>query len=342
MSNNLGIFLNNTNSEIKLNINIINYNNLKNNFQNIIIIDINNEYSETLNSYIKDDNEKNDFNIKIIKYEIDDKYLKNDFDDFEGNKIMNILSDLKYVEYNYITFINDNYIYCENLKDYFNYVNNHKLEFYSYSDSTEHKYHFQLYLFSIKSTSIPKLLDLLNKNYNNTELLFKIPEIFSEKMPYLKIGYLKYNLENNIFYNNNKDIYKDLIESKLLPIININRLYFIKNNFKDITLYNIPSDFDINVYRSDDLGNLSNEDIEKHFINHGQFEFRLYKKNNFIYPDYIRFFLKKYKILNYFDVPDDFDLLKYRTNNEDLKDLSIKRLILHWVNYGYNEQRSYK
>jgi hypothetical protein len=321
---------------------MVNYNNLKNNFQNIIIIDVNNEYSEKLNSYIKYDNEKNKHNIKIIKYDIDDKYLKNDFDDFEGNKIMNILSDLKYVDYNYITFINDNYIYCENLNDYFNYVNNHKLEFYSYSDSTENKYHFQLYLFSIKSTSVHKLLDLLNKNYNDNELLFKIPEIFSEKMPYLKIGYLKYNLENNIFYNNNKDIYKELIENKLLPIININRLYFIKNNFKDITLYNVPSDFDINIYRSNDLANLNNEDIEKHFINHGQFEFRLYKKNNFIYPDYIRFFLKKYKILDYFDVPDDFDLLKYRTNNEDLKDLSIKRLILHWINYGSNEKRSYK
>ena len=117
MSNNLGIFLNNTNSEVKYNINIINYNNLKNNFKNIIIIDINNEYSEQLNSYIKDDNEKNDYIIKIIKYEMDNKYLKNNFDDFEGNKIMNITNDLKYLDYNYITFINDNYIYCENLKD---------------------------------------------------------------------------------------------------------------------------------------------------------------------------------------------------------------------------------
>ena len=129
MSNNLGIFLNNTNSEVKYNTNIINYNNLKNNFQNIIIIDVNNKYSEKLNSYIKDDNEKSNYNIKIIKYEMDDKYLKNNFDDFEGNKIMNILNDLKYLDHNYITFINDNYICCENLIGYFVYVNNLKLEF---------------------------------------------------------------------------------------------------------------------------------------------------------------------------------------------------------------------
>jgi hypothetical protein len=340
MSNNLGIFLNNTNSEVKYNINIINYNNLKNNFQNIIVIDINNEYSEKLNNYIKDDNQKNDYIIKIIKYEMDNKYFKDIFDDFESNKIMNILNDLKYVDYNYITFINDNYIYCGNLKDYFDYVNNHKLEFYSYTDSTENKYHFQLYLFSINSLSVIKLLDLLNKNDN--DILFKIPEIFLEKMPYLKIGYLKYNLGNNIFFNNHIDIYKDLIEHKLLPIININKLYLIKDNFKDTTMYTIPIDFDINFYKSADLSHLDNEEIEKHFINHGQFEFRLYKKNNFIYNDYLRVFLKQYNILNYFDVPDDFDLLKYRANNEDLKDLSFKKLIIHWVNYGYNEQRIYK
>lgn len=362
MSNNLGIFLNNTDSEIKLNINIINYNNLKSNFENVIIIDINNSYSEKLNNYIKDDNNNNnkdnnndenndnkddnenkntnENNLKIIKYEMDNKYLKNNYDDFDSNKIVNILNNLKYTDYNYITFINDNYIYCENLKDYFDYINKHQLEFYSYTDSTEYKYHFQLYLFSIKSTSVFKLLELIN--IDNNELLFKIPNIFDTKMPYLKIAYLKYNLENNIFYNNHKDLYKDLVENKLLPIININRLYFIKNNFKDINFYNIPNDFDINIYKTNDLIHLNDEEIVKHFINHGQYEFRLYKKNNYIYPEHIRYYLKKYEILNYFDVPDDFDLIKYRDNNQDLKNLTIKNIILHWVNYGFNEKRIYK
>jgi hypothetical protein len=335
MSNNLGIFLNNTDSEIKYNINVINYNNLKCNFENIIIIDINNSYSEKLNNYIKDDDDK----IKIIKYENDNKYLKNNYDDFDSAKIFALINNSDHQLYDYITFINDNYIYIDNLKDYFDYVYKHELEFYSYTDSTENNYHFQLYLFSIKSTSIFKLIDLL-ENENN-ELLFKIHTIFDEKMPYLKTAYLKSNLKNNIFFNNN-DIYKDLVENGLLPIININRLYSIKNNFQDINYYNIPKDFDINVYKTYDLNHLNDEEIVKHFINYGQHEFRLYKKNNNIYPEYIRNILKKYNILEYFDIPDDFDILKYREKNEDLKGLSIKKIILHWVNYGYYEKRNYK
>ncbi len=340
MSNNLGIFLNNTDSEIKYNINVINYNNLKSNFDNIIVIDINNNYSEKLNNYIKNDE---DF-VKIINYEMDNKNLKNNYDDFDSNQIFRLIDSSNYFDhlsYNYITFINDNYIYCSDLKDYFDYVNNHNLDFYSYTDSTEKKYHFQLYLFTINSKSLYKLVDLINSN--NNELLFNIHNIFDKKMPYLKIAYLKSNIESNIFFNTKDDIYKNLVENGLCPIININRLHFIKNNFQDVIHYETPKDFDINIYRNnDDLNHLNDEAISKHFIHHGQYEFRLYKKNNNIYPEYIRYFLKKYNLLNYFDIPDDFDIVKYRDNNEDLKGFTIKRIILHWVNYGSNEGRSYK
>lgn len=329
---NLGIFLNNTNSEIKYNINLINFNNLKNNFDKIILVDIDNEYSNRLNTILKSTNEN------IVSYDIDNKYVKDSNNDFDINLIVNVLNNIDCNEYNYLSFINDNYIYIDSLKNYFDYVIKHKLEFYSYSDSTEHKYHFQLYLFSIQSNSICKLL--LNKDDNN--LLFRIKNIFESKMPFLKIAYLKCNLENNIFYNFKKEVYKKLLKKNLLPIININSLYFMKNNFRDINYILIPDDFDINIYKSDDLKDFNDEEIINHFINHGQYEFRLYKKYNTLYPDYIRNILKKNNILEYFDVPDDFDLLKYREKNEDLKNLSIKQLILHWINYGFYEKRIYK
>jgi len=329
---NLGIFLNNTNSEIKYNINLVNFNNLKNNFDKIILVDIDNEYSKKLNTILKSSNEN------IVSYNIDNKYVKDSNNDFEINLIINVLNIIDCNEYNYLSFINDNYIYTDTLKNYFDYVIKHKLEFYSYSDSTEHKYHFQLYLFSIQSKSVYKLL--LNKDDNN--LLFKIPDIFESKMPFLKIAYLKCNLENNIFYNFKKEIYKRLLKKNLLQIININALYFMKNNFKDINYVIIPDDFDINIYKTDDLKDFNDEEIMNHFINHGQYEFRLYKKNNTLYPDYIRNILKKNNILQYFDVPDDFNLLKYREKNEDLINLSIKQLILHWINYGFYEKRDFK
>lgn len=329
---NLGIFLNNTNSEIKYNINLVNFNNLKNNFDKIIVVDIDNEYSNRLNTILKSSNEN------IVSYDIDNKYVKDSNNDFEINLIVNVLNNIDYNEYNYLSFINDNYIYIDTLKNYFDYVYKHQLEFYSYSDSTEYKYHFQLYLFSIQSKSIYKLL--LSKD--DDDLLFKIKDIFESKMPFLKIAYLKCNLENNIFYNFKKEIYKKLLKKNLLPIININSLYIMKNNFKDINYVIIPDDFDINIYKSDDLKDFNDEEIINHFINHGQYEFRLYKKHNTLYPDYIRNILKKNNILEYFDVPDDFDLLKYREKNNDLQKLSIKQLILHWVNYGFYEKRIYK
>ena len=78
---NLGIFLNNTNSEIKYNINLVNFNNLKNNFDKIILVDIDNEYSNRLNTILKSSNEN------IVSYNIDNKYVKDSNNDFEINLI---------------------------------------------------------------------------------------------------------------------------------------------------------------------------------------------------------------------------------------------------------------
>ena len=57
MTKKIGIFINNTDSIIKYKININNYNNLKQNFTIIIIIDINTKYSNNLKSYIEKDTE---------------------------------------------------------------------------------------------------------------------------------------------------------------------------------------------------------------------------------------------------------------------------------------------
>jgi len=100
---NLGIFLNNTNSEIKYNINLVNFNNLKNNFDKIILVDIDNEYSKKLNTILKSSNEN------IVSYNIDNKYVKDSNNDFEINLIINVLNIIDCNEYNYLSFINDNY-----------------------------------------------------------------------------------------------------------------------------------------------------------------------------------------------------------------------------------------
>ena len=450
MKNKLGIFLNNTNSKIKICVNINNYYKLKDNFDHIIILDINNVFSKKLkniilkninnitdntinnkiinddsinddsinddsinddivfddiindditnnditndditndditNSDIKNNDLKNDdiinnsvinnelnntdnkekinyekknifnkfektnrfynkdyFNKKnkIYKYILNNNLKKNDFDDLAKDNIINILNNLDYKKFDYITFINDNYIYCENLKDYFNYVNKYQLDFYSYTDSTEYIYHFQLYLFTIKSSSVLKFKKFINTTIDEN-IVFKIHLLFEKKMPFLKIAYLKNNIDNNIFHNTK--FFYELIKKKILPIINLNMLFSIKNNYKYTFYQNIPEYFDIDIYKSNkDLAHYNDEQLYSHFLNYGQYEFRVFSNYNYVLPKFIRNYLKEYNILIYFDVPEDFNVFKYREYNSDLNNLNIRDLLIHWINYGYYEDRKY-
>lgn len=357
MKNHLGIFFNNTNTDLKFDININNFNNLQKNFDNIIVVDINNDFSKKLRTkIIKDEyddkyddkyNENTNIfenNSKIQKYFLDNLFLKKDSEDYNFKDIIHILGNINYVNYNYITFINDDYIYCDNLTEYFKYVNNHNLDLYSYTDSTENKYHYQLYIFTISVEYIDNFINLVNSKKDYKKILFRLPTIFENKMPFLKTAFLNDNINNNIFYNSNT--YKYFFEEKILPIININYLSYLKNNYKYIIHDTIPDDFDINIYKSSkDLESFPDDFLYEHFLNYGQFEFRKYNDLNnssYVLPYYLRSVLKKYNLLHFFDIPDDFNIYKYRENNTDLQSFDENKLVLHWLNYGYNEQRIYK
>lgn len=334
MSSNLGIFINSTDSELKLAINLNNINKLKSNFHFIVIIDIENEYSLKLKELVDE---------KIVyKFILNNKYPNSKFEDFNSEKIKYAFENLEYINYNndfYITFINDNYIYADSLSDYFNYVKDHNLEFYSMTDSTEERYHYQLYLFSLKSTSVDKFRDFI-KIYNHN-IHFDIIKIFDNKIAYLKIAYIDINYENNIFYNNNI-LYETLVKKKLLPIININKINNIIKNFKNTIFNIIPTNFDIEIYRSHkDLSDLNDDKLYNHFLSYGQYEPRIYSNNNFILPVYIRDLLKDCNLLYYFDVPDDFNLENYSARYPDLKGKNSKELLFHWVLYGSRESRIY-
>jgi hypothetical protein len=282
MKNNLGVFLNNTKSETNYNINIHNFNILKNNFDNIIILDCDNKLSQKFKNLIYKKN-----NSKIIKYIINNKYIKDNLNDFDIENIiyaLNNINDLYKDEYKFITFINDNYIYCDNLKNYFNYVNIHNLNFCSYTDSTENNYHYQLYLFTVMSSYINKLIT--NIQQNNTNIL----SIFDNKMPFVKVAYLNDNINCNIFYNNK--LYIELIKNKMLPILNINILYYtienniilnkyirdILHNYKLLDNFGIPHNFNILKYKeyNNDLINLEESELMDHWFRYGRNENRQY------------------------------------------------------------------
>lgn len=327
--NNLGVFLNNTDSEIKLNINKYNFNKLKDNFDFIIILDIDNIFSKNLKNMIN--------NRNIIKYILNNDSIKTNENDLNYNKIKCILQDLLNLNYeniSYVTFISDNYIYLEDLQEYFEYINKHDLDFYSFTDSTENFYHFQLYLFSINTKVLNQFLNIFNENIENNELV--IDKLYNKKMPYLKIAYILNNIEKNIFYND--DLYENLLKSYLLPIISINRLIAIQKNFKYLIHSKIPENFDLNIYSNhDDLKNFSKEKLYEHFLNYGQFEIRKYSEYEYILPSYLREFLIKENLITLFDLPKNFDIYKYRDENPNLMNLNKFDLLMYWINYGKNK-----
>ena len=242
---------------------------------------------------------------------------------------------------NYLTFISDSYIYCNNLSDYFDYINDHNLDFYTYTDSSEKKYHYQLYFFSVSYNSFDIFKEYIIVNENNKDIEFDIYKIFKNKMPFLKIAYVNDNISNNIFYN--YKLYKILLNNKLLPIINITYLYHYRNNFNVIIHTTIPYNFNIEIYRKyADLKDKSDVFLHNHFLLNGQFENRSYSEDgNYILPNFIREILKSFNLLYFYDVPDNFSTIKYKQYNRDIESLSDRDLYLHWINYGKNEDRVY-
>jgi hypothetical protein len=323
----IGIFLNNTDSELKYKINISNYNKLKNNFDVIIIIDIDNEYSNKLKNNLFNNDKK------IIYYILDNQYI-NDYKE----EIIIALKKIVNINYDYATFINDKYIYLNDLKDYFNYVIEKNIEFCPYADSSEIFYHYELYLFTIDIKKVDVFLNhILNNDLDNSS---NLNNIFNSILPYLKCAYIKNNINTNIFYNDK--IYNKLLDNNILPILSLENLYYRINiyeyDYNASDYKEIPEHFDINIYKKNkDLENLPESFLLNHFIKYGQYEHRKFsKKNNYInyiLTNSIRNKLKEIDLLYKFDVPDDFNVY-----NHMKKEGSEKNTILEFIGHKLEEE----
>jgi hypothetical protein len=82
--------------------------------------------------------------------------------------------------------------------------------------------------------------------------------------------------------------------------------------------------FDPKIYKqlNPDLLNLSDEELIKHYLNHGIVEKRVFPHNNIL--------------------PIDFDVKVYKTLHPDLSNFNDRELILHYINHGSKEKRIYK
>jgi hypothetical protein len=132
-------------------------------------------------------------------------------------------------EYKFTVFINDSIIITHPIKYYLNVAAEKSVELFGYNDSTQNNYHYQSYLFTIRSNCLKKFINMYNSKrhlvYNASNVVeqyeLKMLQHFSKKDCLLKLG--NHNYQKNIFFTNDS-LYSKLQKTKLLPFIKIKRV----------------------------------------------------------------------------------------------------------------------
>jgi len=141
------------------------------------------------------------------------------------------LKTIDYNKYNFIIFTNDSYIIHAPINHFLNLTFKYNLDFYGYNDSTQDRYHYQSYLFSLKRDVIPIFIQnyISKKNMikNQADVIthyeLTMTDWFNNRKSYLKIGNIQSHKTKNIFFTNDS-LYKLLKETTLLPFTKIKRL----------------------------------------------------------------------------------------------------------------------
>ena len=337
----LGLIANHTSNNIKYNISLNNISLIKKYLKDIIIIDSKNKsYAEDLKFELKDEN-------KIKEY----LFTQNN-NCYDFGKWIFVLENFDYTEYDYILFLNDSIILTENIDDYFYYIENvtDSINIYGYNDSMQNQYHYKSYCFLLNISIINKFIEFFYKNkklivnldslVNNIELY--LHTIDDNRDCFLKIGN-DYNMSKNLYWEN-EVLNQYLLSKNIFGIIKIKKIYDMQKEYK-ITIYghNIEN-FNYDFYKTyyDDLNNLSDNELLNHFIEYGQYEGRRFMNNcNTFLSKYYTEKLNKLKLLYFFDIPDDFDIYYYKKYNDDIKYLSHIDTMLHYIEHGYYEGRTY-
>lgn len=214
----LVIFACHTSSEIKLKaiLNNLRYLKKSQNTDFVIVNTIHLEYSETL---------KNALSNKCLYYEIENTKT------FDFGKWIYALENVDYNAYNNIIFTNDSYIIHNHIDNFLYNAAITNAELYGYNDSTQNGYHYQSYLFSIKSYSVQKFINMYRQEFYNIHSQQDVIDRYELKMIhyfdaidcYLKIGNAYGHMGLNIFFGNDV-FYQKLRFYGLLPFTKIKRL----------------------------------------------------------------------------------------------------------------------
>lgn len=170
-------------------------------------------------------------------------------------------------EYDYIILTNDSFIIHNSINHFFNLAAIHNVELYGYNDSTQTRYHYQSYLFSLRSDVVKKFIEnVTDNNLNITcqqdvimNFEVKMTDWFFSKKCFLEIGKFKLNQLKNIFFINDL-LYIPLKSSKLLPFTKLKRILqdHREVSFDSINSITITSKINKNIVNKDVNPNVKN------------------------------------------------------------------------------------
>jgi len=189
---------------------------------------------------------------------------------YDFGKWIHGLNVFNYSKYNFVMFINDSFIIHAPIDHYFNLVYKNNVEFYGYNSSTQGRYHYQSYLFSIKRESINTFVHNFNIRIGNiknqqdviTNYELTMTDWFSSNNCFLNIANLPSHKEKNIFFTNNI-LYDKLKKTNLLPFTKIKSIdSSIINNINNFIVTYITTSIPINNYDSNFISivNEANQD----------------------------------------------------------------------------------
>ena len=137
----------------------------------------------------------------------------------------------EFMNYKFITFMNDSILIHHPIKHFFDYTRFKNVDLYGYNDSSQIIHHYQSYFFSVKSSAIINFLKLFNEKKNlvkcyadavhNFELcLF---DYFTDRDCFLNLSHFPLNRGKNIFFENDF-LYFKLKRYGLLPFTKLKRI----------------------------------------------------------------------------------------------------------------------
>jgi hypothetical protein len=191
------------------------------NFKNNDIVIINSE-NTLFGASVKEESKN------IVKEYIE---VENDINTLDIGKFMIGLEKYNYLNYDFVVFMNDSIIVTKPINHFYNIMLKRNHDLFGINSSSEIKYHYQSYLYGIKSSAIINLINLyqlkktlLNSGYkgvvNNIEL--ELCNNFENKgcfLDFALIPEIKNGEEGGIFKLG--EIYDTLVKTGLFPLTKV-------------------------------------------------------------------------------------------------------------------------